>query len=356
MNEALRFYDPRLGQSTTMTGRCIVRHMGAKINEVVTGEYDYLGEICYYQDTDSCYFSMYSYSKDKPEFSGIDWNNREQIIELYDAIAEQVNDSFPSFMQQTFNTTFDRGKKIKAGRELLASKALFIKKKKYAVLMYEYDGHRYDVGDSPGKLKAMGLETKRSDTPKYMQKFLEDLLMDLLQGKEYQHMFDKIKEFRKAFVSKPAWEKGTPKAVNNMGDFTERLEQYEKLSVDDKSRKLNKKGKVTVDLPGHVKASIIWNRMLEMNRDKYSLKISDGTKVIVCKIKPNPMKMGSLTFDSIAYPIDEPHLPQWFKDLPFDEPLMEETIIDNKIDNIFGVLGWDINDTKEKVGDEFFSF
>ena len=49
----MKFYDKRLGQSTTLTGRNIVRHMNAKINEIITGEYDYKGEAIIYADTDS---------------------------------------------------------------------------------------------------------------------------------------------------------------------------------------------------------------------------------------------------------------------------------------------------------------
>ncbi len=46
-------YDERMGQSVTLTGRSIVRHMNAKVNEIATGEYDYMGEACVYSDTDS---------------------------------------------------------------------------------------------------------------------------------------------------------------------------------------------------------------------------------------------------------------------------------------------------------------
>jgi hypothetical protein len=34
---------------------------------------------------------------------------------------------------------------------------------------------------------------------------------------------------------------------------------------------------------------------------------------------------------------------------------MEDVIVDNKIMNIVGVLEWDLTDTKEKAGEEFFS-
>jgi hypothetical protein len=45
---------------------------------------------------------------------------------------------------------------------------------------------------------------------------------------------------------------------------------------------------------------------------------------------------------SIAHPIDEMRLPDWFKEMPFDHSAMEETIINNKVENLIGVLDWDI--------------
>jgi hypothetical protein len=53
LNKGLRFYDERVGQSVTLTGRSIVRHMNAKSNEAVTGKYNYTGEAIVYADTDS---------------------------------------------------------------------------------------------------------------------------------------------------------------------------------------------------------------------------------------------------------------------------------------------------------------
>lgn len=94
-------------------------------------------------------------------------------------------------------------------------------------------------------------------------------------------------------------------------------------------------------MPGHVRASINWNNCKTMYGDKYSLPITDGAKVIVCKLKNNP-----LNYTSIAYPTDELRIPDWFKDLPFDNEAMEQTILDQKLDNLIGVLDWDIQSTE----------
>ncbi len=351
LNEGLRFYDERVGQSVTLTGRSIVQHMNAKINEIITGEYDYRGEGIVYADTDSCYFSAYEFMKDKPEFAGFDWSDRDAVIDLYDGIADATNDSFPEFMRRTFNTSLERGAIIAAGRELVAATGLFIKKKKYALLNYEFDGMRYDTGNQPGKLKAMGLDLKRADTPKFMQNFLERLLMDLLSGADQKDMFEQIKTFRKEFSSRPGWEKGTPKKVSALLDYTERDKHAKGLSLEAAMR-VRPGTKLKVNMPGHVRAAMNWNHLCETNGDRYSMRIGDGSKIIVCKLKHNLMKM-----TTVAYPIDEPHIPQWFKDLPFDHEAMEQAIIDNKLDNLVGVLKWDLDQTKEpKGGDEFFTF
>jgi len=52
-NAGSRFFDARVAQSTTLSGRCIVKHMQSKINEIIAGDYNHLGISCIYGDTDS---------------------------------------------------------------------------------------------------------------------------------------------------------------------------------------------------------------------------------------------------------------------------------------------------------------
>jgi DNA polymerase elongation subunit (family B) len=53
LNPHCRFFDKRIGQSTTLTGRSIARHMDAYVNECITGQYDHAGDAIIYGDTDS---------------------------------------------------------------------------------------------------------------------------------------------------------------------------------------------------------------------------------------------------------------------------------------------------------------
>jgi len=319
LNPGCRFFDKRIGQSTTLTGRAVAKHMDAYVNECLTGNYDHVGETIIYGDTDSCYFSAWPVLHKEVAEGRMEWS-KETCIALYNSIADQVNESFPAFMEQAFHVPRDMGTVIRGGRELVASKGLFITKKRYAVLYFDKENKRTDVKGKPGKVKAMGLDLKRSDTPKVIQEFLSDVLNDVLNGASRDHIVEKIKAFKYEFKERPAWEKGSPKRVNNLTKFAKEEERQGKANM-----------------PGHVRASMNWNTMRKMNSDNYSQQIVDGAKVIVCKLKNN-----ALGWTSIAYPTDELHLPTWFKELPFDDGEMEATVIDSKVENLLGVLNWQL--------------
>jgi len=319
LNPGCRFFDKRIGQSTTLTGRAIAKHMDAYVNECITGKYDHVGETIIYGDTDSCYFSAWPVLKKEVEEGRMTWS-KDMAIQLYDSIADQVNISFPGFMETAFHVPREMGEVIKGGREVVASKGLFITKKRYAVMIIDKEGKRLDVAGQPGKVKAMGLDLKRSDTPKVIQEFLSEILNDVLTGATRDEIIAKIREFKYVFKERPGWEKGSPKRVNNLTKYGKEEERLGKANM-----------------PGHVRAALNWNNLRRMNGDKYSLQIVDGMKTIVCKLKSNP-----LGWTSIGYPTDEQQLPAWFKELPFDDSEMEATVVDQKIDNLLSVLEWDL--------------
>jgi DNA polymerase elongation subunit (family B) len=330
LNPGCRYFDHRIGQSTTLMGRIIARHMDATVNQAITGEYNHLGQSVIYGDTDSVYFSAWPMIRDEVAAGTMEWN-KDICVQLYDKIADDVNASFPGFMERACHVPRDMGAIIQGGRELIAIKGLFITKKRYAVLIYDSEGERLDQYDDEkaakkkvipgvGKLKAMGLDLKRSDTPKVVQEFLSKILTDALTGVDKDVIVDKVRDFKQWFADLPAWEKGTPKRVNN-------LTKYAAEEANSKKGRAN--------MPGHVRAAMNWNNLKRIYGDMYSTSITDGMKTIVCKLKPNP-----IGFTSVGYPTDTTQVPQWFKDLPFDNDLMEMTIVNQKVENLLGVLNW----------------
>jgi hypothetical protein len=283
-------------------------------------------------NTDSVYFSAWPVMSESKD---VVWN-KDICVQVYDAVADQVNDSFPKFMADGFHCPRQNGEIIKAGRELVGYKSLFITKKRYAILIYDLEGKRLDTDGKTGKIKAMGLDLKRSDTPKAVQDFLMDVLTDTLNGVDKEDIINKIKLYKEEFKLKPSWEKGTPKRVNNLTHYTSMIDNRTKGAV-----------------PGHVRAAYNWNKLRRMNSDNRTTAITDGMKTIVCKLKQNPLGL-----TSIGYPTDQLQLPQWFKDLPFDDFEMEAGIIDQKLNNLLDVLDWDIvnNTNVNNTFESLFSF
>jgi hypothetical protein len=325
LNAGSRFFDFRLGQSTTLTGRGIDQHMAAGVNEIITGVYQHDGAAILYCDTDSSYFTAYPTYKPMIDSGEINWDV-ETIITLYDEICRQINDTFVDHMARKHHCPTKNGAIIKAAREVVAEKTLFIKKKKYALLVIDDGGKRKDVGGKRGKLKVTGLDIKRSDTPAFVQNFLEEIVMMTLTGISKEEIIQRIIKFRTEFRAMPSWHKGTPKQVNNLTS---------------KTKTWRKTGKCGV---GHVLAAINYNELLKLNNDTNSMPIVDSMKTIVCKLKDNQFGM-----TSIGIPTDESRVPDWFKALPFDDNLMEDTLIDKKLDNVIGCLDWDISSSNIKT-------
>jgi hypothetical protein len=277
-------------------------------------------------NTDSCYFSAFPILKTEIENGNVEWD-KDLCISLYDTITEQVNDSFPGFMERAFHTPRKNGVIIKAGRELIGDRSIFITKKRYAINIYDKEGKRKDVNGKMGDIKAMGLDLKRADTPKYVQEFLMSVLECVLSGGTRDTVINMIKSFKIELGKKESWTKGSPKGVNNLTSYADK-------------EIANTKGKT--NMPGHVRAALNWNYLRKVNSDNYSQKIVDGMKIVVCKLRSNP-----LGFTSIAYPTDELRLPNWFCELPFDDEAMEQTLVDEKINNLLGVMDWDLRQSTD---------
>lgn len=274
------------------------------------------------KNTDSIYFTL-------PQDVKKDLT-KDQFIEISNQIGILVNESFGEFYKETFNVSEDKSKVIKCAREMCATSALFIKKKRYAAMVYDEKNFRYDTDGKFGKLKVMGLDIKRADCPVWVQDKLKHTIDEILgKNKSAGEVVDYVREWRNEFMQSDPWKMGIPKRVNKLTYYTDVFNK-------------NTKG---VTVPGHVRASINWNNIVSDKHDINSMKITDGFKVIVCKLQPNVYNI-----ESIAYPIDQSHLPEWFKELPFDKEAMVDVAIDKKVQNIFGILDIDLD--LSKINDE----
>lgn len=374
LNEAFRFGRREIGASVTATGRAITTHMIQTIGELLTGEFhpvekrysvtkkadgknfvnsrkfakwvidkewdkldavsrvpienmpvlddadeeEDIGNVAFYftrseaiiyGDTDSCYFKTFA-------------SNKEEAVAVADEVAKLTNESFPAFMSTAFNCHGGRESLMKAAREIVGSRGVFLSaKKKYTIRVVDKEGKATD------ELKTMGSEMKKADTPKVVQDFLKGVMGLILDGQDYKTIEKYVNEQRKSLVLKVENPivLGVSKQINNLNALYAEWQRTEKI------------GKGKTKLPGHVRAAVNYNEMIQLY-DEGAKFISSGDKGIIFYLKPNMHKL-----KSIAFPADTEKFPPWFDEhFSVDRKLTEEKMIDSKLSGTFEALGWDV--------------
>jgi DNA polymerase elongation subunit (family B) len=345
LNEYCRFHDPRLGASTTGSGRQITTHMIQTLSTLITGKEfplektrDEEGKALYkipyeshvlYGDTDSGYLRL-------PVTEGM---TTDEMVLLADTLADLANESFPEFTKEAFCCTDQFSQYIKCGREVVATRGVFLAKKKYMLSVADFDGVRLKQDDKKA-FKAMGMELAKSDTPKIIRDFLKKFSIKLLQGETYSQLEDFTLQNREVLLSNMIL-LGMPKSCNDLDSYTQK---YHQIVVQNK-------GKVTI--PGHVRAAINYNDMLEHENDVISPKIKSGDKVKVYYINLN----NEFGFKSIALPADMMKFPKWFTDhFEIDIRVMEEKLIFSKLQIILNALNLPVPTLQNKLINDLMSF
>jgi DNA polymerase elongation subunit (family B) len=270
-NRFFRFYDLRMGESTTGTGRMILRHQCAEANKVLKGKYDMAGEAVVYGDTDSTYFSTFA-------------SDKETAVEIATGVGDLVNDSFDEFMRESFCVTDEFNGIIACACEIVSDRGIFVDKKRYILHLVSNDGYEVD------KLKVMGLDTKKTTMPKEVSAKLNKFVERYLKGEEWDIIAQDIVDYKDELSNtKDIMSIGLPKGIKGIEDYTQQLKAYGE----------------GVRLPGHIAAGIFYNLNREKYEDKESMPIVSGMKIKVFYLSK---KYGR--FKSIALPLDIQTLPQ----------------------------------------------
>jgi DNA polymerase elongation subunit (family B) len=353
-NLYFRFYDLRMGESTTGTGRAIVLHQCRKVAEVLEGNYDvnfpqyssveekdkdgnlvdpktaldgpvfngmFQSEAVIYGDTDSTYFET------KAESKG-------EAIQVANAVAKKVNESYQKFMQDNFLCVPGFDNIIKCGRELVTGRGIFVDKKRYILHILDKDGKTPDKPSD--EIKVMGLDTKKTTLPKPVSKKLNNFVERYLKGENWDTIATDIVDYKEQILTtKDVMSIGLPKGVKGVDEYTE-------------AYKLDKE----TALPGHVAASIFYNKCRESFKDNRSMQIRTGMKIKVFYLS---QKYGR--FKSIAIPVDIEEVPSWFFDnFSVDREAHLERLVDNPLENIIKAIGKEVPSKQSLLVDSLLEF
>lgn len=334
-NQYFRFYDLRMGESTTGTSRMVLRHQCRKVGEILDGNYNFdiptyetvkdaeeaghpasvalygpkfngsfQSPSVVYGDTDSCYFATGA-------------TNKEDAIAIADNVAEIVNKSYPKFMRETFLCTQGFDDIIKCGREIVSDRGIFVGKKLYILHLCDVEGKSVD------KMKVMGLSIKKTTIPRAVSDRIEQFIERLLKGEDWNEVCQAIVDYKDELRGAAnILDIGLPKGVNGVEDYTK---EYERNGDDAR-------------LPGHIAAAIHYNEMLAHYNDKTSMAITSGMKIKVFYLKQTRGK-----FKSIALPTDIEVVPEWFiNDFAVDYDAHIQRLIDKPLDNILKAVGYGV--------------
>lgn len=250
----------------------------------------------------STYFKTYAMSND-------------EAVAVADAVADVVNKSYPEFMRRTFLCTPGYDNIIKAGREIVSDRGIFVEKKRYILHLTNLDGKVVD------KMKVMGLDTKKTTLPAEVSKMLNGFIERFLKGEDWDDISRSIVEYKDQLMAADnIMDIGLPKGVNGIEDYTRNYE------IDRFTR-----------LPGHVAASINYNLKLKEFNDKHSPPITSGMKIKVFYLAGGKRKKGE--FKSIALPTDLEVMPAWFTEtIRVDREAHITRLVDNPLANILKAI------------------
>lgn len=318
-NLYFRFFDIRMGESVTATGRAILRHQCSKVNEVLDGTYALEGDAVIYGDTDSAYFHTFA-------------DNTADAIVIADAVADKVNKSYQQFMQETFLCQPGFDDIIQCERELVSDRGIFVEKKRYILHLVDKGGKAVD------DLKIMGLDTKKTILPKYISEHLNKFIERLLKGEEWTSIAESVVAYKDILIhAEDVTLLGLPKGINDIDYF------YDKAAFRTYAKRNAKTGRIHVS--GHVAAALHYNRALKLYEDKVSIPIKDGMKIrvfyLIGDFEPLELINGdTVELKSIALPTDIEVVPQWFlENFRVDIDAHIERLVDNPLENILKAIG-----------------
>lgn len=230
-----------------------------------------------------------------------------------DEITLIVNNDYSRFVKETFFVQPDFSNYIECTREIIGSKGIFVAKKHYIVQIADKEGKTVD------EQKVMGITLKKTVLPKQIRNSCLKFIERYLKNEPWESIAPDVVQLKNKLNTAPVLQLGIPSGINNLERYTA---DYERNS---KAR-----------LPGHVAASILWNKCLDRFNDKESVKIISGSRVkkyaVASKI------FGKFT--SIAIPNDMVKIPDWFTSaIVLDKGKQIEKLVDKPLMEVMEAAG-----------------
>ncbi len=311
-NQYFRFYDDRIAEGITLTGQYIIQYVGRELNAFLNKACNTTGvDYTFYSDTDSCYVTL-----DKLVQTHWSHLDKNKITDVIDKLCkEKIREVLDKACKNIANKTNAYTNKMEFKREVIADRAIWVAKKRYALNVYDSEGVRY----KEPKLKVQGLEIVRSSTPGSVRQYLRDAVKMALCSSE-QELQEFIAKIENEFMQMAPEEIAFPRSANNLAKYSSHGSIYIKAT------------------PLHVRGALLYNHHVKAKKldKKYEL-IKEGDKIKYLYLKePNPIRENSVAFSG--------KLP---KELDLhkyvDYTTMFEKSFLEPMQTVMDCLGWNVN-------------
>ena len=315
-NPAFIYSSPELATAVTVTGQVIIRTAENCMNGYIRhltkdNDKDYVIAV----DTDSVYLNIDDIITQIQQKTNI-----TDLTDFVDKICEQkIQPELKKEMDLLTKTLNCSENKIFFKREAIASAGMFIAKKRYALLVQDLEGIRFEEP----KLKIMGLETARSSTPAIVRKKLKDCIKIILT-KTPEELRQYVNEFYDEFMVLPISDVAAPRGVKGINKYSDNTKIYQ------------------TGTPIATKAALLYNsysKKIGIDKQYAAIKENDKMKFVFVKV-PNPYGMAGK--DAVMGFINSP--PKEFNlEKYIDRKKQFEKTFGEPLDNILQAINWKLN-------------
>ena len=344
-----RFYDRDNAEAVTISGQEIIRSAEKLVNDMYFTKFKEANvnpptqDFVVYIDTDSLYMSALPVGKllgvkpeDMTKFT-IDWVTQ---------VASKINQFYEYMVPKIFNVA-PQYNRIRIVPDVVAKKALWVVKKRYAMLkVFDMESMKpvKTKDGKEGKLEVKGIDVVRSSFPAAFRKFASGALDSLLRGIPQKELDERIMVFEEDIAKCSVFDLAKTSSVrfisrngeDNYNPSTRKLFQF-----------INKS-------PAQVRAALAYNDLLKVWKlDRQFEKITHSEKIKWCYLLPNDFYVEALAMKGDDTDPDEILN---FVEAHIDRNKMYERELKSKLGDIYAAIGWKYPNRGSQLASETFNF
>ena len=331
--KSFRYADGKdyLASAITSTGRVIITRSADYTNKKINLEYEKSEEINDYilmSDTDSMYIDARPILK----AIGIRLDDQDKLIPEVRRIAREFSDDLNQYYEKEFtkahfNSTNNR---VRIKSETIAKTLYISAKKQYAQYIVDKEGVPVEEFDFKG------MDVMKSSFPPLFRNFTQQLIKDILFGKDKAHTDKAILDFRERFKSFTLDEVCKPTGLNKYNEYIAKKPGAGRIFTE-----------LKLHCPINTKAAIFHNDILKFKglHKKYPV-IQVGDKMKWIYLKNNPYHIDVIGVNGYE---PAPEILEFMQKYADKESMFDRNLV-KKLEKIYNNLGWGAINFNKNVG------